>query len=109
MALSLSLRCPLQRLSGLELRCPAGLDRQRLAGIGVPPHPSRSLGHCERAETLERHFLALGQCSRDRLEHGVDRLAGGVLGQAGDVGDVVDQIGFVHDGGTRRGGVGGGW
>src|SRR3546814_24370 len=86
----------LQGLAGLELRLIRRRDGHRFAGARVAAGRRLALADREGAEADETDFAALLQRGRDRVENGLDRLAGITLGQAARVSDGGDQVLFVH-------------
>ena len=75
----LALDLGLQRRAGGEAGDLAARDRDPLAGARVDALAGAALGDVELAEAGEADFAAAAERVGDRVEHGVDRVAGGLL------------------------------
>ena len=69
--------------------------------LGLRPLLGGALRYRERTEADQGNALAPDQGRRDGGSGRVERLGGGILGQAGGLGDMGDQFCFVH-GSTKR-------
>src|SRR4051794_16574907 len=86
----------LQRRRRRELRGVAGLNLDRLASRGVAALASLAVRHAELPEPRDGNFAATGELGRDRVENGVDRLAGVAASQVCVLGDLLGQFLLGH-------------
>src|SRR4051812_11297739 len=86
----------LEDLAGPELRLRARLDLHRLAGARVAARRGLAPSHREIAETDQPNLIAALQGGGDDLEHRFDRTRAVGTAEPGTVGDLPDEILFVH-------------
>ena len=86
-----------ERLAGAELRDLCGLDLDGRPGLRIAAGTRQALAHGECAEADQRHRRALLERTADAAHHRVKRTAGGRPGDVSLLGDMVDQVGLVHE------------
>src|SRR5579863_5320521 len=86
----------LQLLSGSEPGLARWLDGNLFAGLRVPALAAGARRHHENTESGKPHLVARLQRGSDVVEYPIHRLGGIVLGQAGRIRKLLDEIVFVH-------------
>ena len=86
----------IQGLAGLEHGHLGGGDLDLLFGLGVAAGALGTALDLERAEADQLHLVAVGQGAGDHIDGGVHNGLGILLGQAGLLGDGIDQFSLVH-------------
>ncbi len=82
--------------AGLEVRDPLRRHLNKATHLGVPPSPSTVLAHSEAPEPADLDLVPPHQGARDALEDRLDDCGAFLLGQAGDLRQLVDQLRLRH-------------
>jgi len=82
--------------AGLEVRDPLRRHLNKATHLGVPPGPSTVLAHPEASKSSELNLLPPHQGARDALEDRLDDHGAFLLGQAGSLRQLVNDLGLLH-------------
>src|SRR5271154_170152 len=92
----LRIQARLQGGAGFEARVLRGRDLDLLAGGRIAAFAGGALAHREGAEADQSDFVAFLERFGDAVEHGLERRRGADLRQFRLLGDVFDELEFIH-------------
>src|SRR5512135_1122143 len=86
----------LESFTSPELRNFCGLDLDGGAGTRIAAVACSTLAHIEGAKTDQSHHITLFQSNFDSANGGIQSAASGGFGHVGRLGDLINQLRFIH-------------